>query len=268
MILYIKENIFRMIHGTFRCPSCKNNTIYRDDSAQAISCQKCGFSVKVVDGIPLFYEEKEKHEKKNFFKGLGESLYANPFLYQSYVNSRRLIYIDQTIGIGEYIKNKSVLCLGCGPSIQQPHLELDLNLPKSLVGIDLSYSFTRNIRKENPGEKFYFLCGDAASIPYPDKEFDVSLIPFALHHISEDPYQFLSEVARVTRERIIIFDHIKSSQPAAKKIQETYWRLIDGGCNYQDADGWSRALKHLKVVKTVRTGLLFHHVYKIVAEVK
>ncbi len=46
---------------------------------------------------------------------------------------------------------------------------------------------------------------DGKNMPFPDASFDDSLLLFVLHHC-EDPIQVLSEAARVSRKRIIVFE--------------------------------------------------------------
>jgi len=206
-------------------------------------------------------------QKNVGFQGVTESINSAPSLYKNFIKLKRLVYNDTDIGILEYVKGAHLINIGSGPSLNMPHLELDLDAPASITNLDLSFPYVRNIHQENRDKKISCLVADVLHIPYRDKQFDVAFIPYVIHHVPGLPPDLLSEVARVTKKHIIVFDHIKSSQTLYRSVQENYWKIFDGGCNYQTESEWETALKDFLIVKKVRTGALFSQVIKLVLQV-
>jgi SAM-dependent methyltransferase len=93
--------------------------------------------------------------------------------------------------------NASVLDVGCGEgSIDS--LIMALRPDVSIRGADLLVRSHTHI----PVDLL-----DSKTLPYDDESVDVVLLVDVLHH-SEDPIGLLSEVARVTRRRILLKDHL------------------------------------------------------------
>ena len=72
----------------------------------------------------------------------------------------------------------------------------------------------------------------------------------------------MDELIRVTKNHIIIYDHLLSDNKFASIIQLIYWKIMDGGCNYLTNAEWSKLLSSVSIVKRLRTGKIFGHVVK------
>ena len=246
----------------YRCPKCKGTVTAKDTSDEAIICEGCGFKAPMVHGIPNFLGEGLSNEHRN--KGVAELSFSNAGFYDKFVRLKSIMWKDRRIGIDEYVKGRIVLDAGCGPSLRKSHLEYLPDDAAALTAFDSSMPFVLAARKENPGAKFDFAIASITNIPYPDKSFDTTIVSFVLHHVPADPKNVLVELIRVTRDYLIIFDHLKSDHSFLSWIQLAYWDLMDGGCNYLSKSDWLDCLKPVKIVTEIRTGLIFGHVLKLV----
>lgn len=185
---------------------------------------------------------------------LGEKIFDLPLLYKFKINFlNRLNRLK--IPIDPLIKGKEILDIGCG-SYQ---VRYNPNLAKRRVGIDSSIRALQEADKLYPNSRH--LVASADKLPFASKSFDITLILFTLHHLSKKQWiNALREAKRVTREKIIIYDHISSDNPIFRKIQHTYWKIFDGGETYPLESEWQKALKKLKVKKYLRLGSLFKHI--------
>jgi ubiquinone/menaquinone biosynthesis C-methylase UbiE len=108
------------------------------------------------------------------------------------------------------------LDIGCGPG--QIPKKLSALLPEwKFFGIDRSLAMirrageTRDLRAASPASRevpltagsFYFLAGDAGSLPFRDSSFDLVLCNSMLHHIA-DPSRLFAEIRRVAKPRAAI----------------------------------------------------------------
>jgi SAM-dependent methyltransferase len=90
--------------------------------------------------------------------------------------------------------NKHILEVGSGTGV----ITTDLHQQTQAVvhGVDIDLNFTRLARQNDPQTRF--TCGDAFSLPYASRSFDVTICHFLLLWLSE-PELALCEMARVTR---------------------------------------------------------------------
>jgi ubiquinone/menaquinone biosynthesis C-methylase UbiE len=127
--------------------------------------------------------------------------------------------------------------------------------------------FVLSASAENPGKKYRFAQASVTDLPFADKAFDTTIVSFTIHHVDDVEGRLMSELLRVTRSYLIIFDHLRSDNPLADALQDTYWRVFDGGCNYMRWSQWEKFLTGTTVVKKIRTGAIFGHVIKMVCTI-
>lgn len=111
-------------------------------------------------------------------KGLGHSHLEKPAMYSM---------------LGD-IKNKKILCLGCGAGEECEYL-LSQGA-KQVVGIDISKSLIKIAQKSYPHIKFSVM--DMEKIDYSDSSFDFVYSSLVLHYV-KDWTQVLQEINRVLK---------------------------------------------------------------------
>jgi SAM-dependent methyltransferase len=99
-------------------------------------------------------------------------------------------FIDNTVGdcvyphLEKYLKNGSILDLGCGPG--NTANELDASTYRTYVGVDISEAAltkaTRRTRENGRTEKNRFVCADFVSY-VPTQQFDVILFRESMYHV-------------------------------------------------------------------------------------
>jgi SAM-dependent methyltransferase len=81
-----------------------------------------------------------------------------------------------------------------------------------IVGLDISGPMLQQGREKaqiaDVSDTLEFLRGDAARLPFPDDHFDV-VLAMRFFHLADTPAEFMSELRRVTRDRIV-FDTFNS----------------------------------------------------------
>jgi ubiquinone/menaquinone biosynthesis C-methylase UbiE len=93
-----------------------------------------------------------------------------------------------------------------------------------VTGIDLSAGMLAAARKKDTGSSVHFLRMDASRLAFFDNVFDVSSISFALHDMPAEVREgVLREMARVTKDRIVIVDY---NAPQSKFLRSPYTGLI------------------------------------------
>lgn len=250
----------------YRCPNCKNAIeIFCDGLLKEHICNYCGHETSLVDGVPFFLPDKVVSQDAS---GIAEKTFNSPKLYELLVRVKTAIWRDKTIGIKEFIKDKSVLDVGCGPSLHKPHLEYFPEDAKSMGGVDVSLPFILNARRENPGDKFTFAVAPIDNLPFLDKSYDTIVVSFVIHHIPGDLSKVFQELKRVARHHIVIFDHVRSDTAIVGGLQSLYWKIMDGGCNYLTQAEWDHFLSSFRIEKKIQTGMIFRHVVKYVCRVE
>jgi len=93
-----------------------------------------------------------------------------------------------------------------------------------VTGIDLSAGMLAAARKKDTDGSVHFLRMDASRLAFFDKVFEVSSISFALHDMPVEIREgVLREMARVTKDRIVIVDY---NPPPNKLLRSVYTGLI------------------------------------------
>jgi ubiquinone/menaquinone biosynthesis C-methylase UbiE len=99
----------------------------------------------------------------------------------------------------------SFLDVGCGIGTTDEHL---VDRVGNLHGVDVSPAMVERAAARNPSASY--TVGDGRTLPFEDREFDVSFAVCVLHHIEPDQRSsFLVEVARVTRRNglVLVLEH-------------------------------------------------------------
>lgn len=99
------------------------------------------------------------------------------------------------------------------------------------VGIDLTPAMLAQARRLAADRKLTnvtFESGDAASLPFPDATFNITVSRFSLHHMPE-PVAVLREMARVAapQARVVVVDMYASEEPAKAATWNRLERLRD-----------------------------------------
>ncbi len=102
--------------------------------------------------------------------------------------------------IEKYIRNKSVLDVGCGSGLSALFLFKQVPCKIALTDIeDLRDKRVRNLP---------FKLASKNKLSYENDSFDVLIIQMILHHLKIDPVTFLKEAYRVTKEYIILIEEV------------------------------------------------------------
>lgn len=97
--------------------------------------------------------------------------------------------------ISPYLRpGQKVVDIGAGSCRLAEELKKQLNLNLTVVDI-IDYNKT----------DLFLLIYDGQTIPFPDEEFEASLIVFVLHH-ARDPNQVIEEAKRLTASRLIVIE--------------------------------------------------------------
>lgn len=195
-------------------------------------------------------------------------IYLNPLIYRPFFfNSLRYLVTGNQNNIKNFVctnlkkyrcKNVLDVCCGTADFVQQNGIKY--------VGIDINECFISFAKKKYENTTIKLIVGNALSLPFPNKQFEASLLISTLHHFSDsDLIQLLTEVKRVTKRLVIIADLVYSPPSLIKRF---FVRLDQG--NYvrpekQKVIIVSRFFK-IKSTKIISAGLAEQ--YGIVAEVK
>lgn len=137
----------------------------------------------------------------------------------------------------------SVLDVGAGTGIW-----IDL-VPESAeyVALDLDETKLARLAERHPGRRT--VAGDATSLPFPDRSFDNAICIALSHHLTDAQLpKLLSELARVTRRRVVFWDAVRTGRWSSRAL----WAI--------DRGSWPRAgpaleaafAEHLVVEETDR----------------
>lgn len=247
--------------GLIVCSSCRSNQI--ESGNGKLTCQVCNRDYVVEEGV-LFTLPKLMHSP---LSGIVSRTFNSPRIYNKLIAVKWWVMglfgaRDAMLGIDDLVNTKSVLDIGCGPSLSLPSTEISTEFISRYVGVDFSAAFLKEARRSNPDEKFDFIECDAGLLPFADESFDVVIAAFTIHHVPHEPSLVINEMFRVARESVIIFDHIVNKNVVIAKIQIAYWRFFDGGFHYQNEKQWAAALNGRNLVRRLRTGALGRHVIK------
>jgi ubiquinone/menaquinone biosynthesis C-methylase UbiE len=248
------ENDGRKTSNKLRCPYCLSESIMlKEKYAECNNCQK---KYSATGNIINFYDSIETAE---IIASSQPGLFENQKLYE-FINFSilGLMKVRTDIDVNKYIQNKEVLDIGCGP---KPYF-YDPKLTSFHSGIDISINFLKRISGEIP--ESHFMKASADNLPFANNSFDVVLFLFALHHIPVDHARLIKEAYRVTRERIIVFDHNQSSGGLKKILKAVWWKFKDKGIHYNNQDEWNEILKNYIIVYKRLLGRFLENIFEFI----
>lgn len=97
-----------------------------------------------------------------------------------------------------------------------------------VVGVEPAKNMLKVARRKTPGCDF--VQGDVlAALPFDDKSFDLSIASYVAHGlIKEDRKKMYQEMARITGERVIIYDYNDRTSPFTSLVER-----LEGGDYFQ-----------------------------------
>jgi SAM-dependent methyltransferase len=131
-------------------------------------------------------------------------------------------------GAEELFRDRRVLMAACGPGDVSTGPSVDS--AAEVWGFDVSPAFVERCHKNRPTWK---VCvADVLKLPFPDGEFDVSVIYSSLHHIPGSAELVLAELARVTRSRVMFLEGVVPERGVLRHILLLWYAIVDGGTHY------------------------------------
>jgi SAM-dependent methyltransferase len=253
------------------CTACHGALLTGHEKGD-LSCSHCGkkFTIKdpgTFDFITTEYSSSSKFGLANqlFDVKYGEHIYS--YWVTAKHNLQRLLKAeDKIIGLEKEIMGKVVLDVGCGPDLDCQSTEYPHVTPCFYVGVDYSSSFVRRASLKHSSDVHKFVRASATQLPFRESSFHITLALFTIHHVVGDALQVIQELARTASEKVIIFDHLKSTNKLKAGVQMAYWRIFDGGEQYLTISEWQKNfdLAGLVIERIETSGIFFSHVVKIV----
>lgn len=242
------------ILNKLRCPSCLSGSFELKDTYA--ECKNCKKKYSTKEDIINFYDSMDEAE---IIASSQPGLFENQKLYE-FINFTilGLIKIRKDIDVNQYIQNKEVLDIGCGP---KPYF-YNPKLTSFHTGVDISINFLNRISKILPDS--HFMKASADKLPFADNSFDVVLFLFTLHHIPIDHSRLIREAFRVTRERIIVFDHNQSAGGLRKILKGIWWKFKDKGVQYNNQEEWNEILKNYFIENKRVLGKFLENIFEFI----
>ncbi len=106
-------------------------------------------------------------------------------------------------------KNQNVLEVGHGPGGNL--IEIWKHRPKSLNGVDISDQMVKLAKNKIPlGINVQKI--DGTSLPFPDKNFNISFTATVLQHNTDETMlkKLVKEIARISSDKVILFERIEN----------------------------------------------------------
>ena len=130
--------------------------------------------------------------------------------------------------LADLYAGKRVLLGACGPG--NVTTGPSLASAAEVVAFDISPEFARACKANHPDWEVF--AGDIHAIPYPDGAFDVAIVYSSLHHIGADAGRVLEELARVTRDHVVVVEGVVPARGPLRAALLTWYKLVDGGVHY------------------------------------
>lgn len=182
------------------CTNCRNDLTFKEEELHGLeivsgilSCDGCGRTYPVVDGIPRFVPGDD---------------YASSFSFEW--NRFRTTQLDSANGRGESesrlrasldfpvegLRGILVLDAGCGMG---RFAEVALKYGATVVGMDLSLAVDAASQNLGVHHNAHFVQADLFALPFPDETFDLVYSLGVLHHTPDPRRAFLRLVKLVKK---------------------------------------------------------------------
>jgi len=157
------------------CSVCESPLIYKED---VLVCEKCGKTIKIEDGIPVFSEDDFDPETSEKF---GFSWSKFPDIYKK----EKEDFLNWIYPVKEnFFKEKIVLDAGCGNGL---HAKMSSEFGAKVVfGIDLSKAVKEAKRNVADRKNVHILQGNIYSLPFLPETFDYVYSIGVIQHL---PYR-------------------------------------------------------------------------------
>ena len=161
--------------------------------------------------------------------------------------------------VGRYFDGMKVLEIGCGEGSSLAGLSAHGLC--QCVGVDLSEVMIKAAAGKHRGPSYCVM--DSSSLAFKDKEFDVVLFNYVLHHVANVD-DTIVEAKRVGK-KIVIYECCTWNRQPFKYISWLYWKLTDGGYDYLSLSEWQArfgmpVLAEIRGRGLVRYGMCVFHV--------
>ncbi|MBI2095163.1 MAG: class I SAM-dependent methyltransferase [Candidatus Omnitrophica bacterium] len=184
-----------------------------------------------------------------------EAIFHFPSLYE---HKNKMLSLLNGLGrfrVNDRTRGKRVLDIGCGPV----QLYYDPGQTRQHAAVDNSPEMVEVCKRRYPSSRC--LVASAEALPFEDKAFDIVTLFFVLHHIDFKKWAaVLAETQRVSKEKILVLDHIRHDGWLRGNLQQNYWNLFDGGKAYLRKKEWASTLKGFRVPQFQRKGVFFGNV--------
>jgi SAM-dependent methyltransferase len=187
---------------------------------------------------------------------LGERIFNHARVYRAKMALLGLLNPLPKDALDPWTAGREVLDLGCGPF----QYLYDPEAPALRVGVDRSAEAMAIADGLYP-RSIHLVASIDQPLPFADKSFDAALLLFVLHHLPPAVVPgLLAEAARVAREHILVFDHVRSDVPWQREVQQAYWDTFDGGDLYRSRGEWDELWRGWRVAEARRLGRMFGNV--------
>jgi uncharacterized protein YbaR (Trm112 family)/predicted nicotinamide N-methyase len=195
------------------CPVCHGSV---EERAGGLTCRTCGRTYGVRDRVPVLFPDGSASgsDVRGLLLRLQHSLLARPRVYnvvQKYGGGQTAT--EQVRKELQTTAGKTVLDVGAGTGA------LGTVLPFATRYIWLDNDILKLRGLLTRGVECLAILGDAAQLPFRDSSIDVVVIVDVSHHLpTHSLQQFLAAAARVTRERLIFVDAVRSPRLTSKLL--------------------------------------------------
>ncbi len=218
-----------------RCADCKSGRVvfYDDEIPERnyLICLDCGREYSIENSVPIMLpraiSDLEQHVSEEVQAKLNEiDYYSNcedlrPEESQNLVYGRGWSLMPPVKGdevfnwylnktgrhISDMVRGKDLLKVGCGMGRNSEYFAREYGC--RVTGMDIAGDVVRAAVKRSIcwgySDRFTGVCGDMENLPFNDKAFDFSFTEASLHH-SLDPHKAISELLRVSRKGIVIYN--------------------------------------------------------------
>lgn len=128
----------------------------------------------------------------------------------------------------ELFRGRRALLAACGPGDVSTGPSVDT--AATVFAFDVSPTFAKTCRQNRP--TWNVSVADVLKLPFPDDEFDISVIYSSLHHIPSSAELVLAELARVTRSRVVFLEGVVPERGLVRYMLLLWYAITDGGVHY------------------------------------